>query len=188
MKVILDNGHGSDTPGKRSPDGRLYEFEFNRDIVCRMEPLLRLVLIDYHILVPEQIDISLPERCKRANAIAAKEPAFLVSIHANAGGGTGWEVFTSVGQTESDVIADFFFKEAALAFTEFRMRTDKADGDFDKEAHFYILKHTSCPAILTENFFMDTKTDLDFICSDEGRQRIAEMHVRAIINYLESKL
>ena len=33
------------------------------------------------------------------------------------------------------------------------------------------------PAILTENFFMDTEKDCRFIMSEEGRERIANMHV-----------
>jgi len=193
MKVILDNGHGKDTPGKRSPKGMLsdnvafHEFEFNRDIVSRLIYLLDASQIDFYELVPEINDISLPERCRRANAISEKHSgSFLISIHANAGGGTGWEVFTSVGETQSDKIADIFYQEAEKAFPEFRMRKDLADGDFDKEAHFYILKNTICPAILTENFFMDHEKDLAFLITDEGRQRIAQHHHDAIVRYLET--
>lgn len=32
MKVLLDNGHGAETPGKRSPDGRLREYAYTREI------------------------------------------------------------------------------------------------------------------------------------------------------------
>jgi N-acetylmuramoyl-L-alanine amidase len=196
MKVIIDNGHGMNTPGKRSPKGMLtepdmvalYEFEFNRDIVCRLKPLLERSGIDYEILVPEIEDISLVERCKRANKIYkdAFNSAFLISIHANAGGGTGWEVFTSVGDTLADPIAQVFAEKAKEAFPEFKMRFDLADGDFDKEVHFYILKNTSCPSVLTENFFMDTEKDLEFITSDQGRQRIAQMHHDAIVEYINN--
>ena len=59
--------------------------------------------IPYTILVPEDKDISLNMRCRRANA---EKNCFLISIHANAGGGTGWEVFTSTGKTKSDIIAN----------------------------------------------------------------------------------
>jgi N-acetylmuramoyl-L-alanine amidase len=112
---------------------------------------------------------------------------FLVSVHANAGGGTGWEVFTSVGETESDKIAQIFFEEAEKMFPEARMRGDESDGDSDKEAHFYILRTTVCPAILTENFFMDHKKDLALIISDEGREDVAKLHHNGIKAYLESK-
>ncbi len=195
MIVILDNGHGADTFGKRSPEGMLtdsgvtalFEYEFNRDIVERLIKLLDAHDIDFYELVPERHDVSLPVRVERANKVWDKTRgrAFLVSIHANAGGGTGWEVFTSLGQTESDKIAQIFAEKAVKHFPEFSMRWDQVDGDFDKEAQFYILKYTKCPAILTENFFMDHEKDLKFILSNEGRQRIAEHHFDSLRTYME---
>lgn len=186
--IILDNGHGKETAGKRSPiwgDGsQLFEWEFNRDIVRRIAAKLDDLAIGYEILTPETNDVSLTERCRRANEIYRNynEKAFLVSVHANAGGGTGWEVYTSPGETKADAIATVFAEEAQRVFVPdgWRMRFDYADGDPDKEAEFYILKHTSCPAILTENFFMDTEKDCRFIMSEDGRERIANMHVAAI--------
>ena len=35
MKILIDNGHGVDTPGKRSPDGKLREYAWNRLIAGR---------------------------------------------------------------------------------------------------------------------------------------------------------
>lgn len=182
MKMfLLDNGHGVNTPGKRSPkwkDGsQLFEFEFNRDIVKRIAKGLDSLAIPYKILVPEEIDIPLRERVRRANAI---KDSILISIHANAGGGTGFEIFTSPGKTQSDSIATVFCQECKKEFPEFKMRFDKSDGDPDKEADFYVLIKTKGPAILTENLFMDTESDCKFLMSEQGRQRIAEYHIRAI--------
>ena len=85
VKILLDNGHGYDTPGKRSPiwpDGsQLFEWEFNRDIVSRIEILLKKAGISCVRLVPEKEDISLSERCKRANTIAKQSDCLLISIH-----------------------------------------------------------------------------------------------------------
>ena len=71
--VILDNGHGEETAGKRSPlwgDGsQLFEWEFNRDIVRRIAAKLDDLAIGYEILTPETNDVSLAERCRRANEI-----------------------------------------------------------------------------------------------------------------------
>lgn len=186
--VLLDNGHGKETAGKRSPvwsDGsQLFEWEFNRDIVRRIAEKLEADGIPYRILVPEETDISLTERAKRANEYAKEfnGKAYVLSIHANAGGGTGWEVYTSPGQTPSDAIATVFFEEAGREFVPdgWRMRSDYSDGDPDKEANFAILTKTTCPAILTENFFMDTEKDCRFIMSEDGREQIANMHVAAI--------
>lgn len=183
---ILDNGHGITTPGKRSPkwkDGaQLFEYEFNRDIVQRVAKMLEAENIVFRVLVPETIDISLAERCRRANRIYSQTggKCFLVSVHANAGGGTGWEVWTSKGQTKADPMATIMYNEAKKAFPEWKMRSDFFDGDPDKESQFYILVHTNAPAMLTENFFMDTEKDCRFLISDEGRERIAKMHFEAI--------
>lgn len=191
--IILDNGHGDNTPGKRSPkfpDGsQLLEYEFNRDIVRRIAQQLDEAGIRYEILVPEKKDISLKERCDRANKIykQTKKKCFLVSIHANAAGNKGqwtnargWCVFTSVGKTKSDDIATYFWNEMKNEFPTHKMRLDMSDGDVDWEANFTILYNTLCPAILTENFFMDNQEDCKLIMSNAGRQKIASAHVRAI--------
>lgn len=186
--VLLDNGHGKETAGKRSPvwsDGsQLFEYEFNRDIVRRIVEQLEAENIPYRVLVPEETDIALSERVKRANDIAKEynNKVYVLSVHANAGGGTGWEVYTSPSQTAADPIATVFAEEATREFVPdgWRMRFDHTDGDPDKEANFYILTKTTCPAILTENFFMDTEKDCRFIMSEDGRERIANMHVAAI--------
>jgi len=184
--ILIDNGHGKETAGKRSPvlkDGsQLFEYEFNRDIVKRIVSELDKEQIEYVILVPELKDVSLTERVKRANAhhVECGKHTCLISVHANAGGGTGFEVFTSVGETKSDAFAQIMFEAFKEEFPEQKMRSDQTDGDDDKESDFYILKKTNCPAMLTESFFMDNLQDLKILMSEEGRSRIARAHVNAI--------
>jgi len=182
---LLDSGHGGiidgvyQTKGKRSPkweDGtQLFEGEFNRDIVKRIAKQCEELEIEHKILVPEDKDITLKERVKRANAIYQKDKRTIyVSIHANAGGGTGYEVFTSKGSTQSDGVAEVFNRQAKKTFPEMKMRGVK-------EANFYVLKYTAMPAVLTENFFMDTyDPDCKLIMSEKGRQRVADAHINAI--------
>lgn len=183
---ILDNGHGKDTPGKRSPkwnDGtQLMEYEFNRDIVRRISDMLTKEGIKHKILVPEIIDISLGERCRRANRYNAENggKTFLISVHANAGGGKGWEAYTSPGQTKADAMATILYNQFENDYKGVKIRKDFSDGDPDKESQFYILKHTACPAVLTENFFMDNEEDCRYIMSESGRENIARSHVEAI--------
>jgi len=185
---LIDNGHGSNTPGKRSPvweDGRqLFEYEFNRAIAKRLIGGLTAYGIDFVELVPEDLDVSLPERVKRANAKHSEvKNCVLISIHANAGGGTGFEVFTTIGETKSDKIATVFYKEFEIMFPEIRMRADNVDGDPDKESNFYIIKKTSCPAILVESFFMDRlDPDCEYLMSEAARDRIAVAYLNAILN------
>ena len=99
-----------------------------------------------------------------------------------AGGGTGWEAYTSVGQTKADLIATELYKEAEKEFAPdgWKIRKDTSDGDPDKESQFYILKHTKCPAVLVENFFMDTRKDCAFIQSEDGRNRVSKVIFEAI--------
>ena len=186
MLVIIDNGHGVDTKGKRSPvwgDGaRLFEYEFNRDVASLIAYKCKCNGIPFKMLVTEAHDISLEERVRRANDLCDKYlGCILFSIHANAGGGTGLEAWTSVGTTRADAIATMWYEEAERMFgKEWKIRKDITDGDPDKENLFYILKHTKCPAVLTENFFMDTERDCRFIMTPEARERIAEVHFRVI--------
>ena len=189
--ILLDNGHGKDTYGKSSPvwsDGsQLLEYEFNRDLVKRIHGKLDLLQIANKILIPEVIDIRLNVRCDRANEIYRQNSkAFLISVHGNAGGGKGWEIYTSPGETKSDEIATEFFNVAKKYLSGFRMRADHSDGDPDKESKFYILVNTNCPAILTENLFFDNEDECKFMLSDIGREVIADMHVKAIVNFLKS--
>lgn len=190
MKILIDNGHGINTRGKRSPvwaDGsQLFEFEFNRDIANRVFRTLRKERVDCELLTPEINDVSLSERIRRANAWYVETPCFLVSIHANAGGGTGWEIYTSPGETRSDFYATLFFNEAKMWLPEFRMRTDYSDGDPDKEENFRIITETRCPAVLTENLFMDTRDDCRFLMSEEGREIISYIHINSILKILKT--
>ena len=190
--VVLDPGHGYGTNGKRSrvwPDGsQLFEWEFNRDISKRIRDKLTALNIPASILVEEARDIPLKIRVERANRIFAFHPdSFLISIHGNAGGGEGWEVWTSPGETESDKIATFFYNQAKSILYGYKIRSDYSDEDPDKESSFYILKHTLCPAILTENLFYDDPEECRFMLSDFGRALIAKLHVVAIQDYLKQK-
>lgn len=192
MVIILDNGHGSETCGKRSPkwaDGKqLFEYEFNRDIVKRIARKLNEAGIPYFILVPEINDVSLCERRRRANEYAAKHgECLLISIHANAGGGTGFEAYTYHGNSKADKFAEMLYEEAEKTLKGFKVRKDLSDGDADKESNFYILKHTKCPAVLSENLFMDTERDCRFLLSDVGREAIATLHFNAIKRYYDEE-
>lgn len=186
MLIILDNGHGWNTPGKRSPiwsDGtQLREWEFNRKLTREIQIRLDNLGIPSMLLVPEKEDIPLRERVNRVNKIwEERKDIILISIHGNAGGGTGWECWTSIGETKSDHYAKLLYRSAGEHLIGWRLRSDYSDGDPDWESNFYILKYTHCPAIITENLFMDNEKDCKFMMSDEGIETLASLHVDAII-------
>ena len=213
MLILLDNGHGLDTPGKRSPDGKFLEYAYTREIATRIIADLTDRGYNAQILVPEPEDILLSERVRRINAACLSHqsspaphqssPArpgisptghpnvILISIHVNAAGNgskwmtaTGWSCYTSKGQTQSDKLAECLYEAAIKNFPGKRIRTDKSDGDPDWEESFYILRKTLCPAVLTENFFMDNHSDLEYLQSRTGKQAIIDTHVEGITEYL----
>ena len=194
MKILLDNGHGIDTPGKRSPDGFFREYAYNRFLAAQIQERLTSMGLNCRFLVPELEDIPLPERCARVNKICQEsgtEPAILISIHVNAAGNgqewmnvRGWGCYTTRGKTDADSLATSLYEAAKEHLPGMRLRTDYTDGDPDIESNFYILRHTSCPAVLTENLFMDNKEDVTFLESEEGSQAIVNLHVEGILKYL----
>ena len=167
---ILDNGHGGiingiyQTGGKRSPNwdmGVLYEGAFNRWIVNGIMMQLDQLKIPYYHVSPELSDVSLDTRVERANEIFEQNRhTYLLSIHANAGGGLGIEGFTSLGDTGSDPLAELFLRVLEADFPREKMRFDRySDGDRDKEANYRVLSKTNGRAILLELGFMDHPED-----------------------------
>ena len=205
MKILIDNGHGILTKGKRSPDGKLLEYAYTRELARRIVSILQSRGYDSELLVPEDDDIPLSERVRRVNEICLTyEPSspaptgdlmpnvILISIHVNAAGdgtkwmnATGWSCYTCKEQTESDRLADSLYKAAEQILKNQVIRTDYArDGDPDWEENFYILRHSLCPAVLTENFFMDSLYDRDFLLNEAGKRAIVDTHVNGLTNYL----
>ena len=196
MRILIDNGHGVEPPGKRSPDGRFREYQYNRLIARAIVEHLQCRGYVASLVVPEEEDISLEERCRRINRVAIRhghEPhdTFVVSIHVNAAGigrmwhnATGWCAYTFPGHTESDKLATCLYKAAQRHPPGHRLRTDYSDGDPVFEEPFYILKHTYCAAALTENGFMDSEVSLSLVESEEGKKAIVALHVEGIVDYI----
>lgn len=203
--ILIDNGHGFNTVGKRSPYSlkgiepalEFFEYEWNREIAADVVKELGRKGYNAFLLVPEMNDIPLPERANRANKFCAESGnnnVILISIHANALGdgekwekGKGWSAYTTKGKTKSDILAECLYSEAEKNFIGRKIRTDNSDGDKDWEENFTIIYMSKCPAVLTENFFYDNIDDLNYILSEEGKNAIIKTHVDGIINYLNSK-
>lgn len=197
MKILIDNGHGDNTPGKRSPDGKLLEWQYTRRVAKVVAARLERAGYDVELLTPESYDVRLIERVHRANVKAqsrGRKNVIVVSIHCNAAGSngewlkaTGWEAWTSPGRTDSDTLAESLYKAAHKNLIGQVIREYKPqDKERDKEARFTILQDTLCPAVLTENFFMDNRKDVKYLLSDEGFEAIVRTHVEGIINFINT--
>ncbi|WP_294477285.1 N-acetylmuramoyl-L-alanine amidase [uncultured Bacteroides sp.] len=191
MKVLIDNGHGENTPGKRSPDGRLREWAYSREIADRVVFELRKKGIDAERIVKEDTDVPLSERCRRANAIYKEtgKKAILVSIHCNAVGSgaswmnaKGWSVFVSNNASaRSKSLATCLCEAAEILNLKVRRPAPKQPY---WEQNLAICRDTNCPAILTENFFQDNREDVEYLLSREGKDAIVRIHVEGITKYL----
>ena len=188
---MIDNGHGENTPGKRSPDGRLREYAYCREIAARVVAELKKKGTDAERLVPEETDISLKERCRRANEIYQEtgKKAILVSLHCNAAGNgatwmkaKGWSVFVSNNASaNSKRLASCLAQEAVRQGISVRKPSPGQDYWYENLA---ICRDTLCPAVLVENFFQDNKEDVAFLLSEEGKQCVTDICIKGILDYI----
>lgn len=195
MKVlILDNGHGKNTPGKCSPDKRILEYEWARDMVRRIAEKACLAGIHTEIVVPEESDIPLRERVRRVNALCAKygtQNCALISVHINAAGNegkwlnargwTGWVAPKS--SQKSKTLARLLYIEASRAGLQGNRQPSSS---CYWVGNFAIVRDTKCPAVLTENLFQDNKDDVEYLVSESGKEAIATLHIDAIKKYFEN--
>lgn len=194
MIILIDNGHGYNTPGKCSPDGKFKEWKKNRELARDIVMELKDDGYDARLIVTEENDISLSERVQRVNYICRKEGTsnvILVSIHSNAAGADGkwhsargFSAHVSLNASDkSKRLAKFLWQRAI----EYGL---KGNRNVPKEMfiaqNLYILRHTVCPAVLTENLFYDNQEDLDMLQSQQGHDKIVLAHLRAIRDYIKS--
>ena len=195
MKILIDPGHGIDTPGKRSPDGLFREYLWNRQVADLILEGLVSAGVDASLVVTETNDVTLRNRVNRVNTICNRvgaSNALLVSVHANAAGNgsawmnaKGWSCYTSKGKTKSDQVAECLYDAFEAEFQDRKIRKDMSDGDRDWEENFYVLQKSKCPAVLLENFYYDNREECAWMLQEETKRRIASAAVKGIIKYIK---
>lgn len=201
IRILLDPGHGNNTFGKKSPwslkkiepELPFEEWRWNREIAKGIQEELEKMGYNVVNLVPEDKDISLSERVGRANKICnqiGSSNCIYISIHANAAGnGTKWmnakgfQVHISGNASKkSELLANLLYQEANNM--GLKMRRPKPNQNYWIN-NFYVIKNTKCPAILSESGFYDNTDDCKFLNSEEGKRKIINLHVQAIIKYIK---
>lgn len=181
LVVCIDPGHGLTTGGKRSPDGSLREYEFNRDVAYRLKALLEAqgVTCIMTVAKDDQTDPSLADRVAIANN--AGNVDLFVSIHANAFGdgwnsANGWEVYTY----QTGGIAEM----AAKAVEQATINSGAGLKNRGcKTANFYVIKHTTMPAILIEHGFYTNQAECEKLKSSSFRDILAQADATGIMNF-----
>ena len=187
LKIGLDAGHGLKTAGKEVPSympvlAGVKEWKLNNDVASMIEKLLlkyenvKVIRLDD---VTGKVDIPLSERVSKANK---NNVDIVISCHHNAGikGGVGGglEIYRYVKSQK-------FTKQMQKELYESLIKETANKGNRAtplKEADFYILKHTTAPAVLIEFSFMDSMTDIFEIAQPDWAEKCA----RGVVNWLIS--
>lgn len=183
MKIAIDDGHGMETAGKRTPafsDGSVMrENEFNRAVVSYLHDELIRNGFSVVLTAPEDTDISLATRVQRANDAHAD---YFISVHANAFG-NGWNDANGV---ESFVHALNDAKTTSLARCvqhELVRETGLRDRGVKENPTLYVLRKTTMPAVLCECGFMTNVIEAKLLKSDAYRKKCAVAICRGICSY-----
>lgn len=167
-KIFIDAGHGGTDPG--AVGNGLQEKNLTLDISKRIKKYLDDNYTGHNITLSRTTDktMSLTQRTDAANKWGAD---YFLSVHINAGGGTGYEDFIYNGNVSSKTISirDTIHAEIVKELSDWRNRGKK-------RANFAVLRQTQMPAMLTENGFIDTKADADKLKSAAYLNKIAEGH------------
>lgn len=171
VKIFIDPGHGGDDPG--AYDNGLVEKNLTLEISLRIRDIL---LADYQnadVKMSRTIDesVSLIDRTNDANAWGAD---FLLSVHINSGGGTGFEDYIYPDVGEPTTTYQNILHNAILKSTNF---TDRGK----KTADFHMLRESNMPAVLTENGFIDNANDAAKLQTSSFIEALARGHVNGLV-------
>lgn len=204
--IILGTAHRMREPGKESPDKRLKECVYSRELCKEIADKLRAygckVEIDYEPLdlprsmqspnYKQELNNELAMRVNYVNEVCRQKGAknvLYVSIHVDASGSdgqwhspNGWSVRVSLNASEnSKKLAGYLFDTAKQK--GLKVRQPSISQKYWPQ-NLFVLRNTECPAVLTENLFQDNKADVDYLLSDVGRHVIARLHVEGILKYV----
>jgi len=182
LLIALDDGHGIDTSGKRTPVvteiGRaIKENEFNSKVVKYMDEHLKYIGFKTLLVAPTDADTSLNARTNLANSKGADA---YISIHFDAmgsvwGNAEGHSIFVLPGATTSKKLA-----ECVAGFLQ-QGTSQKWRGI--KEQNFHVLRETKMPAILSENGFMDSPREARLMLDINFQKEVAREHAQGICKY-----
>ena len=166
-KIMIDPGHGGKDPG--AVGNGLQEKELTLDIAKRIKRILETEYTGVQVRLTRETDtyLDLSERARMANQWGAD---LFLSIHINAGGGTGWESFRYSSASSRAVAYQNVIHPEVIRATGVRDRGKKM-------ANFAVLRETKMPALLTENLFIDNEQDVAKLKDPAFLDKLARGHV-----------
>lgn len=194
MIVILGTAHGSNVKGKQSPDGTLKEYKWSRNMCKRIKEKLCTHGIESIIDIEEDTEKSVNARVKLVNQLCNKynNDCIYISIHVDASqmdgnwhNASGWTIRVGTKASKNS-------KNLAICLFDEAEKYDLMGNRWIPETKWHaqnlaVCNNTKCPAVLTENMFQDNEKDVKFLLSEEGCEKIANVHVNGILKYIELK-
>ena len=153
IKIVIDPGHGGSDSGANH--NGILEKNLNLDVALKLRTLLECNNIEVTLTREDDSDLSLRKRCDISNSLM---PDLFISIHHNAGGGSGYEIYHYTGSNLGSNIAQCIDQE----FIKLNNRRYVGSGLYagNKKGDYYVLKKTKSVAALTEFCFIDNKEDM----------------------------
>jgi N-acetylmuramoyl-L-alanine amidase len=186
--IALDDGHGKNTPGKRTPFiaqlGReIQENEFNKAVVNYANSELKRCGFRTLLVAPTDADTSLQARTDLANS---KKAHAYVSVHFDAFDGKfngndpeGFTIYVYPGHKNKP--AGNLAKDVHGFIKQGTKQQDRGI----KEANFHVLRATNMPAILIECGFMDNLREALLMVNDQFRREVAREIAQGICKYFK---
>ncbi|MGG4382283.1 N-acetylmuramoyl-L-alanine amidase [Priestia megaterium] len=177
-KIYLDAGHGGADAGAVGANG-LYEKNLVLKIQQYLISYLNSTYSDFTIKTTRTTDtfLSLSQRASQANSWGAD--AFM-SIHVNAGGGTGYEDY--VYRSASN--ASKTFQSIVHGQVQPTLLSYNHPNRGRKSANYAVLRLTNMPAVLTEIAFIDNRTDAALLQNEAFLKSMGESYAKGIAIYL----
>ncbi|GGA34945.1 N-acetylmuramoyl-L-alanine amidase [Psychrobacillus lasiicapitis] len=171
VKVFIDAGHGGTDPG--ATGNGLLEKNLTLQIATRVKDILIAEYNNVSVLMSRTGDQSLT-LAQRTNAANAWGADFLLSVHINAGGGTGYEDYVYPGVGAPTTTYQNTIHAEILKLVSFNDRGKKQE-------NFHMLRESNMPAILTENGFIDNVNDATKLKTSSFIESLARGHVNGIV-------
>ena len=185
FKLALNAGHGINTAGKRCmkklDPNETREWTLNSRICEKIEMKLKAYQ-GYNLIRLDDVagkkDIALKTRTDNANNFKAD---FYLSIHHNAGvkGGSGGGIATYVYTNASKKALEWQDELYEALIKHTNLKGNRSDGTC--KANFHECRESKMPCVLIECGFMDSKTDVPIILTDEFADQVAEACVEVIV-------
>lgn len=178
VKIFIDPGHGGVDSGATG-NGLL-----EKNVTLQIALLVRKYLTAYeHVTIKmsrtSDKTVTLSARTNEANNWGAD---YFLSIHINAGGGTGFESYIYSRLSSSGETA----KRRNIIHNEI-VKVNELRDRGKKQGNLHVLRESMMSSMLTENGFIDTKADAEKMKDKKWLETVAKAHADGLAKVFHLK-